>query len=100
MGRGGAGSEAYGLLLGDEFARSQTDAALLVGRAEFAGLERGIVAEGLVEQWFDQGSAAMGAEDETASFEPGQVAPDAGCGGADLVDQFLNGDVARAQESF
>ena len=74
MSRGGTGGEADGLLLGDEFTRSEANTTLLVGRAEFASLERGVVAQGLVEQRFDQGCAAVCAENKTALFEPGKIA--------------------------
>jgi hypothetical protein len=42
----------------------------------------------------------MGAADEAATFEPREVAPDAGRGGTGDCKQFLDGCGSSAQEEF
>jgi hypothetical protein len=42
----------------------------------------------------------VGAQDEAALFEAGEVAADAGGRGADLFDQLLHGDISGAEQGF
>ena len=95
---GGTGGESDGLLLTDELAGGDTDTTLLVGGAEFAGLEGSVVAVGFVEERLEEGGTAVGAEDETSFFKAGEIAANAGSRGAYLVHELLNGDIPGSEQ--
>ncbi len=78
VGGGGAGGEADGFVGLDELGGGEADAAFFLGKALLAGEEGAVVAERLVEQRLDEGGAAVGAANEAAAFQLGEVAADAG----------------------
>jgi hypothetical protein len=58
------------------------------------------VAKWLIEQGFDESGATVRAEHEATLFEAGEVATNAGGGGANLFHQFLNRDIPGAEQGF
>ena len=100
VGGGGSGGEADGFVGLDEFGGGQADAALFLGEALLAGEKGAVVAERLVEQRLDQRGAAVGAANEAAAFQLGQVAADAGRRGAGFGKNLFDGGGTGAEEEF
>ena len=100
VGGGGAGGEADGFVGLDELGCGETDAAFFLGEALLAGEERAVVAERLVEERLDEGGAAVGAANEAAAFQLGEVAADAGGRGAGFGKNLFDGGRSGAEEEF
>ena len=95
---GGSGRQRDGLPFDDELGGRDGDPSFLVGESFLAQGEGGVEAKGLIGHLAGELHGTVGAVDETALLELGEVAPDAGGGGIQLRGQIVDAALPFLQE--